>query len=205
MRAKGKDWDDDGRSKRQKLLDAAYVIFSQKGYHCATVDEIVALANTGKGTVYNYFANKDHLFYTLIDERSAPFLAALNKVAESDDDPLSKLEQMIRLHLRFFAENHELWRVMMHEMRGFGSLNLTHISPEEQEKYRRKFHENINILQQVLEEGIARGVITYPDTARAAHAIFTTILVTVFHRLGVHDIEPAVRSITRLFFYGITR
>ena len=61
------------RSKRQQILDAAGVVFARKGYHKATVDEIIALADTGKGTVYNYFVNKEQLFYTLIQERSAPF------------------------------------------------------------------------------------------------------------------------------------
>ena len=48
---------DDARSKRQQILDAACKVFSRKGYHRATVDEIIALADTGKGTVYNYFVN----------------------------------------------------------------------------------------------------------------------------------------------------
>ncbi|MGL5512818.1 MAG: TetR/AcrR family transcriptional regulator, partial [Sporomusa sp.] len=43
--------------KRQQILDAAHTVFSRKGYHRATVDEIISLADTGKGTVYNYFVN----------------------------------------------------------------------------------------------------------------------------------------------------
>ncbi|MBC8015835.1 MAG: TetR family transcriptional regulator, partial [Sporomusaceae bacterium] len=37
----------DSHNKRQQILDAAYIIFSRKGYHRATVDEIIALADTG--------------------------------------------------------------------------------------------------------------------------------------------------------------
>ncbi|WP_333593778.1 helix-turn-helix domain-containing protein, partial [Anaerospora hongkongensis] len=54
--------EDENRSKREQILDAAYQIFSQKGYHRTTIDEIIALADTGKGTVYNYFVNKEQLF-----------------------------------------------------------------------------------------------------------------------------------------------
>ncbi len=56
----------DYSSKRQQILDAAVYVFSRKGYHIATVDEVVALADIGKGTVYNYLVNKEQLFYTLI-------------------------------------------------------------------------------------------------------------------------------------------
>ena len=47
----------ESKSKRQQILDAAYNIFSRKGFYKTTVDEIIAMADTGKGTVYNYFVN----------------------------------------------------------------------------------------------------------------------------------------------------
>jgi len=53
-------------SKKIRILQAAEIIFSRKGYVQATLDEIIELADTGKGTVYKYFGNKDNLFYTLV-------------------------------------------------------------------------------------------------------------------------------------------
>jgi len=79
--------------KRQQILDAAYTVFSRKGYHRATVDEIIALADTGKGTVYNYFVNKEQLFYTLIIERSASFEAELNATATLTEPSLNKIKK----------------------------------------------------------------------------------------------------------------
>jgi len=49
-------------SKKLRILQAAEIIFSRKGYVQATLDEIIELADTGKGTVYKYFGNKDNLF-----------------------------------------------------------------------------------------------------------------------------------------------
>ena len=39
----------------EAVLDAARVTFGEKGYDGATVEEIAARAEVGKGTVYNYF------------------------------------------------------------------------------------------------------------------------------------------------------
>ncbi|MGI6092879.1 MAG: TetR/AcrR family transcriptional regulator, partial [Negativicutes bacterium] len=108
----------DSRTKRQQILDAAYEVFSHKGYHRATVDEIIALADTGKGTVYNYFVNKEQLFYTLIKERSAPFETTLQQIVDSQIPPLTKIEVIIKEYIAFYAVNADLWRVMMHEVRG---------------------------------------------------------------------------------------
>ena len=41
--------------KDQRILLAAEEVFSRRGYVQATLDEIIALADTGKGTVYKYF------------------------------------------------------------------------------------------------------------------------------------------------------
>ena len=82
------------RNKRQQILDAAGVVFARKGYHKATVDEIIALADTGKGTVYNYFVNKEQLFYTLIQERSASFEQNSEAILSSAEPPLQKIHTL---------------------------------------------------------------------------------------------------------------
>ena len=56
-----------------RILQAAEEVFSQHGYEKATLDEIIALADVGKGTVYKYFGNKEHLFYKLVADKNAPF------------------------------------------------------------------------------------------------------------------------------------
>lgn len=56
-----------------RILQAAEEVFSQHGYEKATLDEIIALADVGKGTVYKYFGNKEHLFYKLVADKMRLF------------------------------------------------------------------------------------------------------------------------------------
>lgn len=49
-------------AKKERILIAAEDVFRRRGYTKATLDEIIALADTGKGTLYKYFGNKDNLF-----------------------------------------------------------------------------------------------------------------------------------------------
>lgn len=51
--------------KKQKLLDAAYVLFLEKGVSKTSVDEIAKWANVAKGTFYLYFHDKEHLMQQL--------------------------------------------------------------------------------------------------------------------------------------------
>ncbi len=196
---------DTSRTKRQQILDAAYTIFSRKGFHRATVDEIIALADTGKGTVYNYFTNKEQLFYTLVTERSLPFENALKLLADSQEPVLVKAEKMISLFLRFYLDNGGLWRVLMHEMRGFGSERHSALSVEQREKHQNSFRETIGMLQAVLDEGIQKGILKECDTKKAAYALFSVIVTMVFQNFIDSNIDDTAHMIANVFFYGVAK
>ena len=51
---------------KTRLLDAARQVFSQKGFHASTVDDITRSAGVAKGTFYLYFAEKPAIFYELM-------------------------------------------------------------------------------------------------------------------------------------------
>lgn len=194
----------DSHNKRQQILDAAYIVFSRKGYHRATVDEIIALADTGKGTVYNYFVNKEQLFYTLIKERSAPFEVTLGNIIISPEPPLQKIETIIKAFLEFYRENADLWRVVMYEVRGLGVEGYTNFTVEQRDKYQAWFSQTIGMIEKVLLEGKAQGVILEKcDASRVASGIFSVIVTFVFRNFINEDINETAHNITEMLLYGV--
>ncbi|WP_094604288.1 Fatty acid metabolism regulator protein [Sporomusa silvacetica DSM 10669] len=192
--------------KRQQILEAAYTIFSRKGYHRATVDEIIALADTGKGTVYKYFVNKEQLFYTLIKERSANFEAELKEIAALTEPALNKVKKAIKIFLEFYVANADLWRVLMHEMRGLGHEEPSNFTEAQREKYRERFVHTIGILQAILQEGIEQGTIRNCDIHKAAHGLFSVIVMMVFQGFvndSSESIDAAANGIADIFLYGV--
>lgn len=57
-----------GRRNVARLIDAALVVFDERGFHAARVDDICQQAEISHGTFYLYFASKDDLFESLVDE-----------------------------------------------------------------------------------------------------------------------------------------
>jgi AcrR family transcriptional regulator len=55
-----------GKETLRRLLEAAIVVFDERGYNAARVDDIVKGAKTSHGTFYLYFANKEDLFQALV-------------------------------------------------------------------------------------------------------------------------------------------
>src|SRR3954453_99754 len=79
----------DGRSgarrgtAKEGLLDSASRVFAERGYHAATVDEIVETAGVTKGALYAHFPGKQDLFLELLEERIDRPVRALITLTET--------------------------------------------------------------------------------------------------------------------------
>ncbi|SPF51656.1 hypothetical protein SBDP1_970017 [Syntrophobacter sp. SbD1] len=83
---------DDHRT-RSRLLDAAGIIFSEKGFEGATAREICDLAGINTAAVNYYFGGKEHLYIEVLREahRRLVNFGALKTLAE---DPLATVENL---------------------------------------------------------------------------------------------------------------
>jgi AcrR family transcriptional regulator len=72
----------------RKLLDAGRVVFDQRGYHAARVDDVVKVAKTSHGTFYLYFSNKEDLFKALAEDAMAEMASLADEIGPigPDDD-----------------------------------------------------------------------------------------------------------------------
>ena len=69
MTATGAPHPEPRRSARERILDTAYELFSQRGIHDVGVDELVERAGVAKATLYKHFASKDELALAFLEQR----------------------------------------------------------------------------------------------------------------------------------------
>lgn len=84
------------QATKSRILKSALQLFAEKGYKQATVDEIVARANSSKGAFYNHFASKDMLIYENIRYKDALYAEWSQEMSRLD----TAADQ-----LRYFAEH----------------------------------------------------------------------------------------------------
>jgi AcrR family transcriptional regulator len=107
--------------RRQEIIDAARIVFARKGFSTATLDDVAERAEFGKGTLYNYFTNKEALFASVVED-SFQQIQAIAESALSGDRPFEeKIEEFVRGELFYFFRNPESLHLMMresHHLRG---------------------------------------------------------------------------------------
>jgi len=86
------------------ILDAAYDVFSAKGYQNATVDDIAQHAGVSKGTCYQYFSGKEEIFVATMERTLDKLLAEAEAAAEGTDEALPRLGFMGLIFINKFRD-----------------------------------------------------------------------------------------------------
>jgi AcrR family transcriptional regulator len=67
----------DAARNRRRVLDAAAALFAERGVDAVSMDDVVAAAGVGKGTLYRRFGDKSGLAAALLDDRERALQAAI--------------------------------------------------------------------------------------------------------------------------------
>ncbi|WP_408010345.1 TetR/AcrR family transcriptional regulator [Pseudalkalibacillus sp. A8] len=133
------------------ILDAAKIVFSEVGYHKASVSRIAKKAGIGDGTVYLYFSNKEDvlkkLFHNTIYYEFAPKAESL---MEDIEDPRLKLYELVRNHLHYFGKDYALSKVIQIEARQSSS--------EIREAMKAGIKRYFKLIESIIEDGQKKGV-----------------------------------------------
>jgi AcrR family transcriptional regulator len=93
--------------RQRQIIDAAFDVFSRKGFSEATTHEIAREAGVSVGTIYKYFQNKRDLMVAVVTDIAItePFLQILEKHDNMDDSTF--VRSIIADRLNFGMDNAE--------------------------------------------------------------------------------------------------
>ena len=97
--------------KQERVMDAALEEFADWGYHQASLNRVVARAGIPKGSLYQYFPNKEGLFFFIFQRAIALVRRTLTRVK---DDTLSdhffvRLEKSLNAGVGFIREHPRIY------------------------------------------------------------------------------------------------
>src|SRR5215207_1768847 len=91
----------DARRNRERILEAARVVFAEQGGE-AQIDDIARAAHVGVGTVYCHFPHKDALLGELVNQKFRGFADNAERALEVED-PWEAFAGLLRNNAEFCA------------------------------------------------------------------------------------------------------
>ena len=103
--------------RRESIIQAAIEVFGRRDFKRASISEIAQKAGVADGTIYQYFKNKEDLFFSIPIEKTNEFRSQLELHLEGISGAINKLRKFVWYFLYFFKTNPEYGRILMLEMR----------------------------------------------------------------------------------------
>ncbi|UVI32771.1 TetR/AcrR family transcriptional regulator [Paenibacillus spongiae] len=147
---------------KDKIIAAAIDVFSEYGYHRASMDEIALSAQVAKGTLYYHFPGKAQLFKTIVMDGFQVISDRIRSEMEACLALEEQIQRIIRHNLDLFLESRGFARIVFNELsNGIDSDVLDELKGLK-EGY-------IDFLAGLLEEGRKDGVL-HPVNCQLAAA-----------------------------------
>ncbi len=96
--------------RRKAIMDAAFHVFAEEGYHSASVSKIARKAGVSKGLMYNYFESKEELLVKLMEEAIQERMKAY-PLTESDTYSREEFIGFINMSMDLVASEPQYWRL----------------------------------------------------------------------------------------------
>ncbi|MHC4660946.1 MAG: TetR/AcrR family transcriptional regulator [Planctomycetota bacterium] len=152
---------------KKDVYEAVRKVFEKHSLDKLTMDRVAEAAGISKGTLYNYFENKDDLVCHVVGKAFEPLLEKLDALVASGLTPGEKLREFARGGMSFCEDNKQLFRMLLSP-----DASLSAKLHSEGAERRMKV---VKHLRKVLEQGIAEGCFRKVDPERTAAMILGSV------------------------------
>ncbi|MFP3155987.1 TetR/AcrR family transcriptional regulator [Lachnospiraceae bacterium ZAX-1] len=136
-----------------EILDAAELLFNQKGYEQATVNDILEKVEIGKGTFYHYFKSKEDVMVAVISRMTEGLVKQASAIAE--DESLGAHEKLKRI----------LFAINIDGSPNEATLRELH-QPNNAQMHQSSIAETVQriapIMAEVVKQGVSEGIYSTP-------------------------------------------
>lgn len=98
--------------RETEIIQAAELIFRQKGYENTSMDDIALEAQFTKRTLYQYFESKEKLLFAVLQKGMAEFQTYLTNGIDRNQTGYEMIRQTMQASYRFYREYPEFFRLM---------------------------------------------------------------------------------------------
>jgi AcrR family transcriptional regulator len=192
--------------KKKEIISAAIMLFAEKGYEHTTLDEIAEAAEFGKGTLYNYFQNKEDLYLAILEDIFGTFVSNLRKISEESKSFFEFINKFTEDVFTFYLENKSAYTLLVHER-----LHVFKSTPFEVPERLKKYHEESEKIHRThIDEAIRNGEIVALDVDKILNIYKAMVFAYIFGLVSCSgddkiDVRKETEFVTSVLFNGILK
>ena len=174
-------------ARHQEILDAALAVFAEKGFSAARMQDIGKRAGISSGTLYLYYASKEEMFKSLVEESIGPQISTLAQLAREFEGPTPDLIRLVMRAISVFLQSSTravLPKLIIAETGNF---------PELARFYKNEVTDRIlAVFEGMISRGIERGEFREIDPKHGGRLVFQPAMFAAIWRasFGTLDSEP---------------
>jgi AcrR family transcriptional regulator len=101
--------------RRAEILDSALEVFSERGYHAASIDEIASAAGISKALIYEHFPSKKDLHASLLERHVEDIFERLASSAAGPDPGEVRLRAGVDAFLKWVETHPQAFRLLFRD------------------------------------------------------------------------------------------
>ncbi len=174
-------------AKRTAMMQAAVRVFSAKGYHAATIRDIVSEAGVAVGTFYFYFPDKETLFVHLYEETAQFLLQAIQQATQSRATLPQQMKAGLQAYVNIAVYEPAVVQLLL--VGGVGAVPALTVK-------RVEFRERLTLIwQRPLDKALAETYILPQNTRRTAEAFAGAFDEVILNLLNLPEAEQEAGAV----------
>jgi AcrR family transcriptional regulator len=184
---------------RQCLLEAAQRLFAARGYHGASIRDIVQACSVSNAALYYHFGSKEDLYFEVLGEYVAAAVTQLRNADIGRGTCRSRLSSVALAYAQIILESQNVLQTLLRDLAQFDQDEIARILPDLGGQIPAVF-------AAILEDGIAAGELQAVHTQRTGILLMGMVNAMTVRRLHVEveaTLECDVDLVIRVLFEGI--
>lgn len=160
-------------SKKEEILDAAIILFAEKGFRDTSISEVAKAVQISNANVFYHFKNKEELFLAVLKNVKEGILGYFDEYLQKKEfeSGLQMMEELIAYYL-YLAGAMEQWFLLLHSHYPYRLALVNNVCRSYLEE---TYNGLVDIFELAVVTGKEDGSIAAENSRKAALVIFSMI------------------------------
>ena len=173
---------------KRKIFETSMKLFAEKGYDATSIEEITATVGVAKGTLYYHFSSKEEIFNFLVEEGVKLLKNSIAIKTDKLENSIDKIRAIVLIQIKILVKYESFMTIILRQIWGNDSRS---------QMCRSYVFEYIQMIEEIVREGIKKGEIVDGDPNVIASGIFGFTCSSLIYKMRHHEEELDVVTLDR--------